>query len=364
MHTFGIIGLGLIGGSLAAALKKSDPECRILAGNRTKTVLEKALEEGLIDEAVSGPEDKALSACDAVFLCAPAGANIEALQLLKGNVSQSCLLTDVGSVKTPIHEAARSLGLTRQFIGGHPMAGSEKSGLSNATDHMFENAYFILTPEKDVPQEMIEAYKKLVRSFQALPLVLSCEEHDYVTAAVSHLPHVIASALVNTVHDLDSEQEHMKQIAAGGFKDITRIASSSPEMWEHICLQNNANIARVMDTFLDQMLLARERILSGDGSYIYDMFDRSGAYRSSFEEPSYGSLKKVHRIYCDIIDEAGAIATIATILAVGGISIKNIMILHNREFEEGVLRIEFYDHESAAKAAGLLRHHRYTVWDK
>ena len=214
-----------------------------------------------------------------------------------------------------------------------------------------------------IPQEMIQKYKSLVESIHALPLILSCEEHDYITAAISHLPHVIASSLVNTVHDLDGGEEHMKKIAAGGFKDITRIASSSPEMWENICVHNKDNISKVMDVFIDHLIRARDHMNADDGPYINRMFAASRDYRNSFSDSSYGVLKRVYRIYCDIIDESGAIATIATILAVGGISIKNIQILHNREFEEGVLRIEFYDEESSVKAATLLRQHRYQIWD-
>ena len=363
MAAYAIIGLGLIGGSLAASIKKEHPDCRILAYNRSAQAVEEAMRAGLADYALSGISDPALSECDIIFLCAPTGVNIQLLDQLKDVAGPDCLLTDVGSVKTGIHEKVRSLGLTSRFIGGHPMAGSEKTGLKNATDHMFENAYYILTPEKDVPESMLQAYTALVESIHALPLVLTCEEHDYITAAISHLPHVIAASLVNTVHELDGTEEHMKRIAAGGFKDITRIASSSPEMWENICVHNSDNIARVMDVFIEHLVRAREHMNSGDGSYINRMFEESRDYRNSFSDSSYGVLKRVHRIYCDIIDESGAIATIATILAVGGISIKNIQILHNREFEEGVLRIEFYDEESSVRAAALLRHHRYQIWD-
>ena len=135
----------------------------------------------------------------------------------------------------------------------------------------------------------------------------------------------------------------MKMIAAGGFKDITRIASSSPEMWEHICVANSNNISLVMDAFIRLLEECRTEMAAGNGSAIYKTFERSRDYRDSFSSSSLGSIKKTYRIYCDIVDESGAIATIATTLAVNGINIKNIGIVHNREFEEGVLRIEFYE---------------------
>ena len=362
-HTYGFVGLGLIGGSLAINLRKLEPHCRIVACSRTRKTCEEALKKGVIDSVCENAEDPQFSECSVIFLCAPAEQNIAALPLIRKVLSGDALLTDVGSVKGPIHRAVKEFGLESQFIGGHPMTGSEKSGLDNATDHMFENAYYILTPTESVPPYMLEGYLELTRALKAIPLVLDPDEHDFITAAVSHLPHVIAASLVNTVHDLDGEAQHMKMIAAGGFRDITRIASSSPVMWESICLENNSNIAKVMDTFLDQMIEARDKMCAEDGPYINHMFEKSRDYRDSFSFVSHGPVKKIHRIYCDVIDENGAIATIATILAVNGISIKNISIVHNREFEQGALSIEFYRENTRKKAVELLRHHRYTVWE-
>ena len=359
------IGLGLIGGSLARCIRKKTPEARIYAFTRTRATLIEAIDNGLIDHALTGPDDPLISSCDMIILCAPVETNIRSLEIMAGAglIPEGCLVTDVGSVKTNIHHAARKLGLTDRFIGGHPMAGSEKSGLSASNDHLFENAYYIMTPERDVPEDVIREYHDLVNSFLAIPLIISCEQHDRIVAAISHLPHVIAAALVNTVHNLDSPQEYMKQIAAGGFKDITRIASSSPEMWEQICVDNHENISIVMDEFLRLMERARAAMNGGDGHSINEMFSESRAYRDSFSDTSAGSIRKSYRLYCDIIDESGAIATIATILAVGRISIKNIGIIHNREYDEGALRIEFHDAQSLSDAARLLRHHRYQVWE-
>ena len=360
--TYGFFGFGLIGGSLAKNLRSLDPSCRIFVYTRHPDRLQTAVDEGIADCILPSLTDERFRECDVIFLCAPVGSNIEAVRSLRDVISPDCLLTDVGSVKNGIHKAVREAGLSDRFIGGHPMTGSEKSGYENAKDHLFENAYYILTPEQAVPEEKVKSFRDLVGSLHALPLVISCEEHDYITAAVSHLPHVIASSLVNTVHNLDSEEEHMKMIAAGGFKDITRIASSSPEMWEHICISNHENITRVMDEFIRLLIQARDQMNEGNGSYISRMFEQSRDYRDSFQSASHGLIKSSHRIYCDIIDESGAIATIATILALGRINIKNIGILHNREFEEGVLQIEFYDEESAVRAVQILEHHRYEVW--
>ncbi|MCD8347422.1 MAG: prephenate dehydrogenase [Lachnospiraceae bacterium] len=364
LHTFGFIGLGLIGGSLAKALRRATPGCHIMAYTRTAKTVEEALRQGVIDDICTSPADSQFAECDCIFLCAPVGSNITALEQLKDLVRTDCILTDVGSVKTDIHLAAEHLGLNGRFIGGHPMTGSEKSGLAYSQAHLFENSYYIITPSLGTPEEWVETYRALASSIGALPLVLDYRQHDFATAAVSHLPHLIAASLVNTVHDLDSKDELMKLIAAGGFKDITRIASSSPEMWEHICISNGDNIISVMDTFIDLLTASREAMYSEDGEYIYKMFEKSRDYRDSFASSSPGSIKKTYRIYCDIVDESGAISTIATLLAGKNISIKNIGIVHSREYEEGVLRIEFYEEMPSKEAAKVLRDDGYQVWER
>lgn len=360
---YGFVGLGLIGGSLAKNLKKNDPGCTIMASSRSSATCEKALAANIIDRICTGCEDEQFAQCDIIFLCAPAEQNIALLPQISRVLSKDCLLTDVGSVKTPIHEAVERLGLSSRFVGGHPMAGSEKSGIDMANDHLFENAYYIITPSPQSPPENVARLKELALSLKAIPLILDPKEHDHITAAISHLPHVIAASLVNTVHDLDGKEEHMKTIAAGGFRDITRIASSSPAMWESVCIENSSNIASVMDAFLDRMIEARDHMCSQDGGYIYHMFEKSRDYRDSFSFASAGPVKSSFRIYCDVVDENGAIATVATILAVNSISIKNISIVHNRTYEQGALAIEFYDRKSMKNSVALLRHHRYTVWE-
>ena len=360
-NTYGFIGLGLIGGSLAGNLRRLDKNCRIMAYTRTKETLKTAKESGLIDEICSGPDDPLFSECSCIFLCAPVENNIAALRDLQKVLSPDCLLTDVGSVKGTIHREVERLGLKSQFVGGHPMTGSEQSGLANAQNHLFENAYYILTPTDLVPQDWTQRLFNFAVSLKAIPMILDWKEHDRITAAISHLPHLIASSLVNTVHDLDNENEHMKMIAAGGFRDITRIASSSPEMWEQICVDNHENISDVMDVFISQLIQARDHMCSGDGGYINRMFAASREYRDSFSFASIGPVKNMYMIYCDVIDENGAIATIATILAVHGISIKNIRIVHNREHDQGALAIEFYKKEAMDSSIRILRHHRYRV---
>lgn len=361
--TCGFIGLGLIGGSIAKALRSFHPHCRMIAYDIRRESIELAVSEGVIDTALF-EIDECFLACDYIFLCAPVSLNDENLLKVKEYLSPSCLLTDVGSVKTDIHRHIAALGLESQFIGGHPMTGSERTGYVNSKALLLENAYYILTPTDSVPKEKISAYKELVASLGAIPLIITCEQHDYVTAAVSHLPHIIASSLVNLIKDSDSPDGIMKMIAAGGFKDITRIASSSPDMWQQICLTNTENINTLLINYINALESIRTQLISAQDSEVHRFFEEARDYRDSFISSSSGPIKVSYTINIDIADEPGALAAIATILALNNISIKNIGIVHNRESEDGVLRIEFYAAESIDAARQILEAKGYTVHQK
>ncbi len=359
----GFIGLGLIGGSIAKALKAAIPDIRLTAYDTDKETLALARKEGVAD-TVTDTIGASFGDCDFIFLCAPVSVNSQNLAALKKYLSPSCLLTDVGSVKGGIHDRIRALGLSAQFIGGHPMAGSERFGYANSKAHLLENAYYILTPTAEVPVKKLESYRELVAAMGAIPLVLSAGEHDYVTAAVSHLPHVIAASLVHLVKDSDSDDGIMKTIAAGGFKDITRIASSSPGMWQQICLTNTDNILRLLDDYIRSLTLVRGDLERKNADALYGFFQGAQTYRDSFAEASSGPIKKSYSLTADIADETGALASVAALLAKNRISIKNIGIVHNRERAEGALRMEFYGENDAVCAAGLLREHGYAIYEK
>ena len=359
----GFIGLGLIGGSIAKAIRQYYPDYDIIAFDKNKESLALAIQEGTIHTSCSSIDDN-FRGCNYIFLCAPVTYNAAYLSQLKDLLDENCILTDVGSVKTNIHEEVQNLGIGKYFIGGHPMAGSEKSGYSNSKAMLIENAYYILTPTPQVAEEKVQTYEKFVESLKALPVILDYQLHDQITGTISHLPHIIASSLVNFVKTHDTHDEMMKNLAAGGFKDITRIASSSPIMWQNICLKNKDNIVDILDQYIDSLEDFKEAIEREDDLDLYNRFESSRNYRNSMPSSSAGPIKKAFAVYCDIIDEAGGIAAIATILASNNISIKNIGIVHNREFEEGVLRIEFYDEDSSKRAVGLLQKFRYIVYER
>ena len=220
MKTIGFIGLGLIGGSIAKAIRKYHEDYRLLAYDQDRETLAAAVSSNMID-AVCEEHDERFRSCDYIFLCAPVEFNVKYLEYFKDNIGPDTILTDVGSVKGIIHKEVERLGMESRFIGGHPMAGSEKTGFEASSDRLIENAYYIITPGGEVALERLTDFTEMISSLGAIPMVLTSEEHDFITAGVSHLPHIIASALVNLVNMLDSDQEYMKTIAAGGFRDIT-----------------------------------------------------------------------------------------------------------------------------------------------
>ncbi|MBP3338091.1 MAG: prephenate dehydrogenase [Lachnospiraceae bacterium] len=359
-YTYGFIGLGLIGASIAKSIRRVYKDCTIIGYNRSEGARTLALSDGTIDVATD-KIDENFSKCDYIFLCTPVEYNCEYLKQLKNIIKDDCIITDVGSTKESIHKMVSSEGLEKNFIGGHPMAGSEKTGYENSSDRLVENAFFAITPTKDSPREKIDEYKQLVTDIGAIPVILSCEEHDFCVAGISHLPHIIASQLVNLVHDNDIPSQTMHQLAAGGFKDITRIASSSSNMWEQICMTNTSNIVTLLDKYIGLLSKTKYELEQKNGKYIYDMFTDSREYRDTFEERGHGPIQKTFRLYTDIIDETGAIARISTILALNKINIKNIGITHNREFQEGVLAIEFESQNDMDMAKDTLIKFGFTV---
>ena len=362
MKTAAFIGFGLIGGSIAKGLKKKDPTMRIMAYARNKSNLEVAQEEGIVNVVLDAPDSERLSEADIVFLCAPVETNISYMENIGKLLKDGAVLTDVGSTKTAVCNKALELGLEDKFIGGHPMAGSEQTGYKAATDYLFSNAYYIITPISDRNPRLVDSLREVATSLGAIPIIVPAERHDRAVAAVSHLPHIIASSLVNIVKDSDDESHLMKTIAAGGFRDITRIASSSPEMWEQICDTNSVPLVTLLDSYIESLQdISTSLKKEVSDQKILHMFESSRAYRNSIDSKNKGALTPDYSFSVDIADEVGAISTISVILASKGISIKNIGINNARDHGEGALRISFYEEEAKEKGLTTLKRYMYDI---
>jgi prephenate dehydrogenase len=355
-----IIGLGLIGGSLARALRERLGIIDITAINRSTDPIKRAVEDGSISRGFNELNDFVWDS-DIIFICTPVKRAVDYIEIIAKKVKPGCIITDVGSTKSEIIEYINNMPDAPVFIGGHPMAGTEKTGYSSGFSHIFENAFYILSPSKTSTTTSLQLLTDLVMGIGAIPVTIEAHEHDKITACISHVPHIIASALVNLVKENDSSDSKMQLLAAGGFKDITRIASSSPEMWENIVSSNTEEIGGVIESFIEILEKFKHFMKSSNSDNIYGFFKLAKEYRDSFTNTKKGLINPVYEIVVDVIDKPGIIGEIASILANNSINIKNINISNNREFEQGCLRITLSDSQSIASAFDLLSSKGYKV---
>lgn len=363
MMKIGIIGLGLMGGSLAKALKIRYNNPFIVAANRSEDTLIKAYQDKIIDGYCT-EVNEIFSDCNIIFICTPVSKIVGYVNKLLPYISKDCILTDVGSTKGSIVSDIEKLADKVCFIGGHPMTGSEQTRYTSAKESLYENAYYILAPVKSVPNDKLELLIDIVTKIGAIPVVLSPSQHDHIVAAISHVPHIIAAAIVNLVNRLDNDRKSMHTLAAGGFKDITRIASSSPEMWQNISQENKTEILNILKEFKTLLGDFENTLLSDDSEALLDYFQNAKNYRDSFSNRNIASFNKYYEVLVDILDQTGAIATIATLLSVNNINIKNIGIINNREYQHGVLQVLFDNEETWHKSIQLLKKMNYTVYTK
>ena len=350
--TIVIVGVGLIGGSLGLALRRKYPDMRI-AGVSSKESIASALEMGAITEGYGYEEvERAVRDADLIALCTPIHRIQGILAQIGPHLREGMLVTDVGSTKRAITAHAVSV-LPRgvYFIGGHPMAGSEKRGVGASDPFLYQNAIYVLCPAFGVPEELLNRFSNLVESLGAHIVIMDADTHDHIAAAISHLPQMIAVTLVKMVGELDSENAPYLRLAAGGFRDMTRIASSSFSMWEDICSTNDDAIREAIDRFIAELQKIRDRI--GKPS-LGDDFEAANTIRATIPKDTKGFLKTLFEILVVVEDKPGVIARIATRLSAAGININDIEVLKVREGEGGTLRLAFERESEAVAAIDLL----------
>ena len=279
----GFISLGLIGGSIAKGIRARYPDARIVAYNRSREPLVQAFKDDVINMATQ-EIDESFADCDYIFLCAPVQTNISFLKKLKPYLSDKTIMTDVGSTKGNIHGAVSLLLPDVHFIGGHPMAGKEKSSYFNSSSELIKDCYYFITPSDAATKEDIAKFEDLIRSLDCNPITVEPAKHDFIVGAISHVPHMAAYTLVKLVQDEDTSEGYMKVTAAGGFKDITRVASSDPTMWKEICLENRDNLVKLMDDYIEKLREVRADIANGNGEALHKIFKDAKEYRDSFIE--------------------------------------------------------------------------------
>ena len=345
-----IIGLGLIGASLALTIKKEHPETAIFGWDleATRAI---AKEKQIIDHVPTSFEEGAKQA-DIILLAVPVKTSLVYMeQLMHLELKPNVLVTDAGSTKQEIMTLAQQAPF--DFIGAHPMAGSHKSGVLAGNVNLFENAYFIFTPPEDASiATRVEELKVLFAGTRAKYVELSATEHDQITGMLSHFPHIIASGLVNQADIFNQAHPRAKQLAAGGFRDITRIASSDPQMWTDILLSNRSFLVELVGQWQAHMDEVVGWLQAGDRDAIYRFFESAKDTRDSLPIHTNGAIPAFYDLFVDVPDQAGVIAETTGILGKAGISIINVKILETREDIIGVLQISFKNQTDllAAKA--------------
>ncbi|QKS71102.1 prephenate dehydrogenase [Paenalkalicoccus suaedae] len=359
-----LIGLGLIGGSLALAIKSGLPKAQIKGFDIDQNSVKLASTLQIIDEQAESLED-AVRDADIIILAAPVESTIKLIQQLETLPLQAgAIVTDVGSTKETVVVAGNKLQSKGVFfIGGHPMAGSHKTGVEASIERLFENAYYVLTPAEGVPDNKLIQLQNVLKGTKAKFIQLEPASHDRFAGLISHFPHIVASALVHHVAKAGDEDPLITQLAAGGFRDITRIASASPTMWRDILMHNKEQLLPMIQEWNAIMKNVEDMLHTDDDEAIYAFFADAKDVRDNLPSKKKGAMLPFYDLYVDIPDHPGVISDVTAILAKASISITNIRIIEAREGIMGALRLSFRSEEDLTVAKQQLEEHAYEAYD-
>lgn len=361
--TIYIAGLGLIGASMALGIKRDHPDYEILGYNRSQASRDIALERGMIDRATDDFASFAPLA-DVIILTLPIKQTIAFLQELATlELKEGVIISDAGSTKSAIVNVAEEnfAGKPVRFVGAHPMAGSHKTGAASADVNLFENAYYIFTPSSLTTPDTLEEMKDLLSGLHARFIEIDAEEHDRVTSQISHFPHILASGLMEQTAIYAEEHEMARRFAAGGFRDMTRIAESEPGMWTSILLSNRETIIERIEDFKRRLDEVGQAISKGDENQIWNFFNQAREQRQAMEIHKRGGVDSSFDLYVDVPDEEDVILRILELLR--GTSLVNIHINEeNREDIHGILQISFKNAQDLKRAEQVITENtNYTV---
>lgn len=361
--TIYIAGLGLIGASMALGIKRDHPDYEILGYNRSQASRDIALERGMIDLATDDFANFAPLA-DVIILTLPIKQTIAFIKELADlDLKEGVIISDAGSTKSAIVDAAEKylVGKPVRFVGAHPMAGSHKTGAASADVNLFENAYYIFTPSSLTTPETLSEMKDLLSGLHARFIEIDAKEHDRVTSQISHFPHILASGLMEQTAVYAQEHEMTRRFAAGGFRDMTRIAESEPGMWTSILLSNRETILERIEDFKERLDGIGQAISKGEEEQIWNFFNQAREQRQAMEIHKRGGVDSSYDLYVDVPDEEDVILRILELLR--GTSLVNIHINEeNREDVHGILQISFKNAQDLERAESLITENTdYTV---
>ncbi len=351
-----MIGLGLIGGSIALSIKKEHPESVIQGYDLDWNQVQLAKVLKVIDEEITDYKEAAERA-DVIIIGVPVQATSAVMKNLSScSLKRRVLITDVGSTKAKImEEANRYFGSRYTFIGGHPMAGSHKSGVTAAKVHLFENAFYMLTPASHTGMKEVAELKLWLKGTKAKFIEVDAGEHDFMTGVISHLPHIMAASIVKQAEHAEEKHALIARLAAGGFRDITRIASSNPQMWKDILIQNDQVLVNLLNSWIKEIEWVKDWIVQKDEESLYSFFQSAKVFRDEMPAHKKGAIPSFYDLYVDVPDYPGVISEITGYLAISNISITNIRIIETREELYGVLVLSFQTDKDRSLAVECLQ---------
>lgn len=356
MDKIAIIGLGLIGGSIAKALKASNPGFEI-SGFDFPEIMDSALRDGKINNKLSNYEESLHA--DIIFVCTPIDLSLKIFNQLADKLNPNQIITDVCSVKSPFQEIWDSKAINGYYIGGHPMTGKEMGGYKNSDPLLFENCVYIVSDSaKEYP--VIARFTNIVHQLGARVTFLNSKVHDIITASVSHLPQLVSVSLINSAA-LKESNINFFDYAAGGFRDMTRIASSDFSIWEPIIKKNNRYIIQAIENFIFDLQQIKSDIEKDKLDQLAVKFENARKKRDEIPKNTKGFIHSLVDIYVFVKDEPGVLSTLTTALYTSGINIKDIELLKVREGTGGSFRLSFDNDEIAKKAIVVLQSAGFTI---
>jgi prephenate dehydrogenase len=274
-----IAGVGLIGGSLARAVKERGAVKEVVGVGRNEERLKRACEAGILDSYTARIDDS-LDTVDLMVIATPVCMIADLAKQMIPFFKEGTIITDVGSVKKEIVQQVESfMPDTLHFVGGHPIAGTENSGFEHSFSSLFENRKCILTPVESTNQPALKQVRELWSRVGSIVVCLDCDEHDEILAAVSHLPHIVAYGMVNCLLTIEGFEENIFSFSAGGFKDFTRIAGSDPAMWRDITLMNRDKLLSMIERFQSYLDELKEAIEQKDAEKLFAEFQKSRTFK-------------------------------------------------------------------------------------
>ncbi len=354
LHEFGkvaVIGTGMMGGSFALALKAERLAEHVSCYDISPQTRQKALELQVADEVCENPVEAAAD-CDLLVIATPVGSVVSVFREIRDSLKDGVVVTDIGSAKVKLVTEMEKLCTEKiHYIGGHPMTGSEQSGVESARPDLYKDSYYILTPTERTHTDSFRRLHALLTKMGARVLSMDPVSHDRAMATISHVPHLISLLLMDMAADERKSMENLFTIVAGGFRDMTRIAASKPELWIDICMANRDFIIKRLEDYSSRILDLVRILEEEDYESLREKFEKARKSRIEISIKAGREISDLYEVSIPVPDRPGVISGVTTAVGSAGVNIEDISIAHPLLGETGILTLKILGEENAKKAA-------------